>query len=131
MPRRDYSEDDDYYTQDFRRDGVVSIWIGLSQDSGDQSTDVLQDLCGVGYYSLDELESNCHSFDLTGIARLLEEISHSASFIDQAVQVAAEKNLSKARWVTVQFDFAYEPGKVKRPIADDPVFLGVFRYIKE
>jgi hypothetical protein len=108
----------------------VSVWLGYSQDA-DQSTDVLQDLCGVGYYSLDEQEANCFSFELTKVERLLEEISYAGSFAAAAVRAAERRKLSEARWVTVQFDFAYAPEKVKRPIAVDPVFLGVFRYSKE
>ncbi|RQO44193.1 hypothetical protein DBV14_25015 [Variovorax sp. KBW07] len=130
MPHRDYSEDDDFYTQDFESPGKVSIWLGYSQDA-DQLIDVLQDLCGVGYYSLDDQEANCFSFELTKVERLLEEISYSGSFAATAVKVAERRKLSEARWVTVQFDFAYAPEKVKRPIADDPIFLGVFRYSKE
>lgn len=130
MPRRDYSEDEDFYTQDFRSPGEVSIWLGYSQDV-DQSTDVLQDLCGVGYYSLDEQEANCFSFELTKVERLLEEISYAGSFAAVAVRAAKRRKLSEARWVTVQFDFAYVPEKVQRPIAVDPIFLGVFRYSTE
>jgi hypothetical protein len=130
MPRRDYSEDEDFYTQDFKSPGVVSVWLGYSQDF-DQSTDVLQDLCGVGYYSLDEQEGNCFSFELTKVERLLEEISYAASFAAAAVNAAENRNLSEARWVTVQFDFAYAPEKVTRPVAVDPIFLGVFRYSTE
>jgi hypothetical protein len=129
MPLRDYSEDEDFYTQGFESTGEVSIWLGYSQDA-DESTDVLQDLCGVGYYSLDDQEANCFSFELTKVARLLEEISYSASFLAAAVRAAKRRELSEARWVTVQFDFAYAPEKVKRPVAADPIFLGVFRYSK-
>ncbi|SEK09568.1 MULTISPECIES: hypothetical protein [unclassified Variovorax] len=130
MPRRDYSEDEDFYTQDFRSPGAVSIWLGYSQDF-EQSTDVLQDLCGVGYYSLDEQEANCFSFELTKVERLLGEISYAAGFAAAAVKAAKSRNLSEARWVTVQFDFAYAPEKVTRPVAVDPIFLGVFRYSTE
>lgn len=130
MARRDYSEDEDFYTQDFESPGEVSIWLGYSRH-GDGSNDVLQDLCGVGYYSLDNQEANCFSFELTKVERLLKEISYSVSFIDAAVRTAKRRKLSEARWVTVQFDFAYAPEKVKRPVAADPIFLGVFRYSVE
>ncbi len=130
MARRDYSEDEDFYTQGFESPCEVSIWLGYSRH-GDGSNDVLQDLCGVGYYSLDNQEANCFSFELTKVERLLKEISYSVSFIDAAVRTAKRRKLSEARWVTVQFDFAYAPEKVKRPVAADPIFLGVFRYSVE
>jgi hypothetical protein len=31
-------------------------------------------------------------------------------------------------YVVVQYDFEYDPKKVKRKVASDPVFLGVFDY---
>jgi hypothetical protein len=130
MPCFDYSEDEDYYTQGFESPGEVSIWLGYSQDA-DQSIDVLQDLCGVGYYDLDNQEANCFSFEPTEVEHLLAEISYSASFAVSAVKAAKRRKLPKARWVTVQFDFAYAPEKVKRPVAADPIFLGVFRYSTE
>ncbi|WOB06904.1 hypothetical protein [Piscinibacter gummiphilus] len=126
MARRDYSEDEDYYTQDFERDGVVSVWLGLSDSSSDR--DVLQDLCGVGYYSLDNQEGMNFGFKLVPVSELLGRLSYSSSFAQLATEKANTLGLSQARWVTVQYDFAYSPEKVQRPIAQDPVFLGVFEY---
>jgi hypothetical protein len=128
MARLDYSEDEDYYTQDFERGGVVSVWLGLSDGSTDLDADVLQDLCGVGYYSLDDQEGNSFDFRLVPVEELLGSLSYSLSFIEAAVTKANAVGLSQARWVTVQYDFAYSPEKVRRPIAADPVFLGVFEY---
>lgn len=131
MPRHDYSEDEDFYTQGFESPGEVSVWIGYSR-GGDEPVDVLQDLCGVGYYDLDNQEANSSpSEKLIQVERLLEDISYSASFIPAVTRAAKGRDLPEARWVTVQFDFAYAPEKVKRPIADDPIFLGVFRYSTE
>ncbi|WOB06939.1 immunity 22 family protein [Piscinibacter gummiphilus] len=126
MARRDYSEDEDYYTQDLERDGVVSIWAGLSE--GSSHLDVLQDLCGVGYYSLDNQEGMNFGFRLVPVSELLDRLSYSSSFAQLAVEKAKSLGLSQARWVTIQYDFAYSPEKVRRPIAQDPVFLGVFKY---
>src|SRR5689334_12444520 len=53
MPLRDYSDDDDFYAQGFDREGVVSIWLELAPGKEDSNVDALQDLCGVGYYDLD------------------------------------------------------------------------------
>ena len=128
MARRDYSEDEDYYTQDFERDGVVSVWLGLTDGSSDSDADVLQDLCGVGYYNLDDQESNNVEFKLVSARELLSTLSFASSFVEAAVAKAAAMGLDQARWVTVQYDFAYSPAKVQRRIAADPVFLGIFEY---
>ena len=128
MARRDYSDDDDFYTQDFRRVGVVSVWVGLSGGSSDADADVLQDLCGVGYYCLNDQEGNCADFELVSVRELLNPLSYSSSFVEAAVEKANALGLAQGRWVTVQYDFAYSPAKVIRPVASDPVFLGVFDY---
>jgi hypothetical protein len=128
MAHRDYSEDEDYFTQDFVRDGIVSVWIGLSDCSSDMNTDVLQDLCGVGYYSLDNQEGNNFDFQLLPVCVLLKELSYSSSFIEVAVEKANTMGLRQARWAVVQYDFEYSPTKVKRNIAADPVFIGTFEY---
>lgn len=132
MALRDYSEDDDFYTQDFERPGVVSIWVGTSPASIDQrSADVLQDLCGVGYYDLDNQEANSSSPALADLGRLLEAISYSASFRAAAQARAEALGVGQACWVTVLFDFAYAPELVSRPVARDPIFLGVFSYSED
>jgi hypothetical protein len=130
MARRDYSEDDDFYTQGFERPGAVSIWVGMSPVSCDPPADVLQDLCGVGYYNLDNQEANSSRPSLTDVGRLLEGISYSASFRVAARARAEELGVGEACWVTVQFDFAYALERISRPVAHDPTFLGVFSYSK-
>jgi hypothetical protein len=128
MARSDYSEDEDYYTQEFERGGVVSVWLGLADGSSDMDADVLQDLCGVGYYSLDNQEGMNFDFKLVPVRELLSQLSYSSSFLAPAIEKADAMGLSQARWVTVQYDFSYSPARVQRPIAPDPVFLGVFEY---
>ncbi|MGF1770388.1 immunity 22 family protein [Enterovibrio makurazakiensis] len=132
MPLKDYSDEDDYYTQGFEKNGVVSIWVGLKDNTDDpENLDVLQDLCGVGYYELDNQEANCFDFRLVALEDLLKELSYYKSFLNEAVDAAQNKGLSQALWVTVQYDFAYDPSRVKRRVADDPIFLGHFSYIAE
>ncbi len=55
-------------------------------------------------------------------------IEYSESFIEKALKIAEKKGCQKARWVLVQYDFAYEPQLVKREISDDPTFLGILEY---
>jgi hypothetical protein len=129
MSTNDYSEDNDYYTQGFESDGMVSIWIGLTNNQCPLSElDVLQDLCGVGYYDLDSQESNCFDCESASLKDLLNEMSYSTSFINEALEDAQKKGLSYGAWVVIQYDFKYDPAKVERKIASDPVYLGCFKY---
>lgn len=131
MATQDYAalDEDDYYGQNFETKGVVSVWLGFKDDSDDPpDLDVLQDLCGVGYYDLDFQECNHVDFEVVPVRRLLEGISFSESFLDAALNAATRIGKKEARWVLVQYDFAYDPSRVKRPIATDPVFLGVFPF---
>lgn len=134
MALHDYAEmdEEDYYAQGFERDGFVSLWAGLSdQSTVSDEIDVLQDLCGVGYYNIDNQESNCDEFRLVSVTDLLDELSYSPSFRDGAVKAAVDNGVSKVRWLVAQYDFAYDPGRVKRAISKDPVFLGVFPYTRD
>ena len=129
MPLEDYSEEDDYYSQGFERGGVVSVWLGINDDAGDSADiDVLQDLCGVGYYDLSNQESECFEYKLLSISQLLSKISYSQSFASEVVKVAESNGLKEARWAVLQFDFAYDPSIVHRSISNDPKFIGVFNY---
>jgi hypothetical protein len=131
MTIRDYSEDDDFYTQGFERDGVVSIWIGLNPGDVDGDVDVLQGLCGVGYYRADDQEGNSFDFELTDLSDLMRDLSYSESYIISAIDAARIKGHERARWVIVQYDFDYRPEGVKRPIANDPIFIGSFPYVAD
>jgi len=124
--------EEEFYSQDFEKEGVVSIWLGVDQiKQEDEELDVLQNFCGVGYYNLDDQESNTFDFKDTKIEELLKEISYSESFIQEALKKAREKNLESAKWIIVQFDFAYDPKKVSVTISREPIFLGTFNYEEE
>ena len=131
MALKDYAEidEDDYYGQNFEKDGKVSIWLGFSTDEDDpEDLDVLQDLCGVGYYNLDKQDMNCFDFELSNLKKLFKDISYSDSFIDKVCKDADSKGYKEARWVLAQYDFHYDPSKIKRKIEPDPVFLGTYNY---
>jgi hypothetical protein len=128
LGRRKYSNDEDYYSQSFEKKGVLSIWLGMTDRSLDTDVDTLQDLCGVGYYELSEQESNSFNYDLVDLKRLFADISYSQSFLDAVILAARKKGIEKARRVTVQYNFEYDPTKVTREIATDPIFLGAFSY---
>ncbi len=128
MALRDYSEDDDFYSQGFEKKGVLSVWVGLKDRCEEKDVDTLQDLCGVGYYRLSDQESNSFDYQLVDLSRLLADLSYSKSYIDDVVSAARGKGVEKARRVVVQYDFAYDPSVVAREIDEDPIFLGVFHY---
>ncbi len=131
MALRDHSDDDDFYSQGFERIGVVSVWAGLRPAGDRADVDVLQDLCGVGYYALSDQEGQACVGEAVPLARLIEPLSYASTWLDAVVARARASGVTRAHWLAVQYDFAYDPMRVTRPIADDPVFLGVFDYRTE
>jgi hypothetical protein len=115
----------------FQKKGRVSIWVGRHRC--DPTVDLLKDLCGVSSYDLDSQE--CLVDDETWanqpIKQLLQKLSYCDSFLAKALDTAQALNISEALYVVAQFDFAYDPKKVEKPIAPDPLFLGSFRWSEE
>jgi hypothetical protein len=91
---------------------------------------LLRDLCGIDHYDLDcqEINVDDQRWREQSVKQLLGPISYSESFVDEVVAAAKDKGFAKALYVVVQYDFEYDPKKVKRKVASDPVFLGVFDY---
>ena len=112
----------------FEKEGRVSIWLGMNRC--DESVELLPDLCGVQDYNLDDQEVNLddQKWKLQSVEKLLEPISYSNSFIEEAVQAATKRGLDKALYVLCQFDFVYDPKRVKSKIEKDPIFLGHFAW---
>lgn len=127
----DYSDDNDYYTQGFQKEGIVSIWAGTLGEEVDPDLDILRDLCGVGYYNLDDQETNNIKFKIMNLNKLLEDLSYSKSFINEVTGDAFDKGIVDCRWVIAQYDFDYNLFKVKRKIAKDPIFIGSYKYSVE
>lgn len=132
MALRDYAsiDEEDYYGQGFRMEGRVSIWVGtesLKEESED--LDILQDWCGVGAYDPDFYESHFDDdFRDVRIADAVSELSYCASFGDQVVQAALARHLSHVKWIVAEYDFDYDPRRVKRPTNPKAVFLGAFDF---
>jgi hypothetical protein len=131
MSLRDYSEDDDFYTQGFEKKGVISVWAGLLDRSHEKNVDTLQDLCGVGYYRLSDQESNSFDYALVDLSSLLSGLSYSTSYSSEVMTAAKSRGIDKARRIVVQYDFAYDPTAVVRSVEEDPIFLGVFPYRRQ
>ncbi|MBR8841857.1 MULTISPECIES: immunity 22 family protein [unclassified Pseudoalteromonas] len=128
MTKEECLEEDDYYTQGFEKEGVVSIWLGVEAADESIEVDVLQDLCGVGYYDLANQESEYIESGIVDIAELFTEISYASSFEKSAIDSAKSIGITKARWLICQFDFDYDPKKITRSVQSDPVFIGSFAY---
>ncbi|MBC7752310.1 MAG: immunity 22 family protein [Candidatus Saccharibacteria bacterium] len=127
MPERDYSEDENYYSQGFERDGVVSIWLELAKHQEESEDDALQDCCGVGYYNLDHQETN-YLDEVAHLDQLFADISYSDSFSKPPISKAKSMGIESAYWVLAQFNFAYDPSRVKREPTNELVFIGFFSY---
>jgi len=131
MALRDYAEEDEesFYGQPFELQGKVSVWVS-AMDLGElpDKIDILQDLCGVGYYNPDVQDVVIGEVEQP-LARLLEAgISYQSSFREEVVNAAEAVNISQSKWILAQYDFAYDASVVERPIDQSIVFLGVFDY---
>jgi hypothetical protein len=110
----------------FEREGVVSLWVFMKdEDPDDFEKDVLKSFCGVESYEIDSQEGVV-SKDLQPISQLLEQLSYSESFASAASAAAHSLGIAEAYGVIAQFDFAYDPKAVTKPIAVEPVFIGSF-----
>lgn len=115
-------------TVSFERKGVVSVWVFCEPvNPADARKDVLKEMCGVDYYDLD-FQSAMSEETLTPLHALIEPLSYSESFIEEAIKAAQRLGIANALEVIAQYDFAYDPRKVTKPIAKDPVFIGYFHW---
>ncbi|MET3135568.1 hypothetical protein AAKU55_005880 [Oxalobacteraceae bacterium GrIS 1.11] len=128
MQQHDYSDDDDFFSQDFMRPGLVSVWLALPEFSVTANVDALQTRCGVGYYRLDDQEANASKGEPLSIEWLLEPISYSLSFSSKIVEEAKSKGIVSSRWVLVQFDFEYDSSRVHRPIVPTLLYIATVPY---
>lgn len=112
----------------FRKKGRISIWVGFNRC--DPAVDLLKDLCGVDSYDIDSQECvvDDKKWRQQRIERLLGQLSYSESFLHEAMDAAEQMGVSEALYVVVQYDFAFNPKKVRKTIAPDPVFLGCFSW---
>jgi hypothetical protein len=117
-------------TRLFEKKGKVSIWLGVRRPNmkAMEGVDILKDLCGVEYYDVDEQEVAAagDTFPKTTVAAILSRLSYSSSFLGPVNQAAAKKKVNQAYWALAQYDFAYNPERVRGAVAKDPLFLGVF-----
>ncbi len=112
--------------EDFEQEGVVSLWAFLKPENpADVNKDVLLDFCAVEDYDAD-FQEGVLCEEQQPIADLVFQLSGSKSYLDDVVRVAARKGIEKAYGIIAQFDFAYDPTKITKKVAADPVFIGYF-----
>jgi hypothetical protein len=109
----------------------VSVWVGWVRH--DPKVDLLKDLCGVAHYDIDsqEVMVDDKRWREQPVRALIAPLSYAESYVDAVVAAAKDKGWDKALYVVAQYDFVYDPKKVKRKVAPDPVFLGAFDYDDE
>jgi hypothetical protein len=116
--------------QSFRKKGKVSLWVAVRKPDikAMVGVDLLKDLCGVDSYDLDDQEVSAveDTFPKADVADILGRLSYSSSFMKAALEAAATKKVTNVYCALAQYDFAYKPEKARPPVADDPLFLGVF-----
>jgi hypothetical protein len=118
--------------QSFRKKGFVSLWLGVRKPdlAAMDGVDILKDKCGVSYYDVDDQEVAAidDNYPKAPIADVLQQLSYSSSFLAAASKQAGEKKIRHAYWALAQYDFAYNPARISKPIAPEPLFLGVFEW---
>lgn len=130
MALRDYAEEneDEYYGQEFAQDGKVSLWIAPTDlNHISNKADLLQDLCGVGYYDLDFHEV-VGGDQVGNLSELFGQLSYSESFRFDVLQLVSEQEIY---YLMAQYDFAYSESRVSRTPTGDLRFVGVFDFQKE
>ena len=111
----------------FEKKGFVSLWAFLEEPASD--IDLMRELCGVDNYDLDDQEGIfSEGCKLTPLLQLISQSSYADSFIDEAERAAKGLGIAEARGVMAQYDFAYDPRKITRKVAPDPIFLGSFSW---
>ena len=94
----------------FEKKGKVSLWLGVRKpDLDEQEVAAIRD-----------------TFPRATVAEILRRLSYSSSLLEPANQAAAKKKVTHAYWALAQYEFAYDPKRVRRAVAKDPLSLGVF-----
>jgi hypothetical protein len=115
----------------FEKDGYVSLWVHTVRPDPGDTRDVLIDCCGVDRYDIEEQESGGDWDTPSPVSSLISQLSYSSSFFLAAVQGAKAKGVEEAFAVLAQFNFAYDPTKVTRPVEPGIIFIGFFPWNDE
>ncbi len=135
-----------YDGPDFETKGFVSIWVGafpseeireeqLSERYGEEYEDEPLSLWmgefGFGYFDHDFMDTNSHGMKIGPLRALIEPCSYATSFIDTAMQAAAQLGITETQFVMLLYDFCYDPNVTSVTRGTYLQFLGAFPYSQE
>jgi hypothetical protein len=84
----------------------------------------------LGNFPSENLEVNFERLTPRPLRELLQDATFAGSFVEQAVQAAAEQGVPQSQGVALLYDFDYRR-KTGRCDAAGPLrFLGAFHYVK-
>jgi hypothetical protein len=117
--------------QNFDKEGIVSIWLGLGNIQNLKDTDILKVLCGVEDYDIDNQEVDYYNEgNLTPISELLKNLSYSESFCEEVLVSSQNKRFEEGNFIIAQYDFAFDPSQLEHLEETDIVFIGCFPYVQ-
>ena len=112
----------------FEKRGVLSLW--LFSDIHDSLEDsLLADSFGIDDYNEDLLEvGGSDTWDEMPLDHVLEPMSLSGSWMEDAVRAANLLGLTTCRRAFIILNFAYDPQAAGVELPDDPTFIGVLKF---
>jgi len=128
----------------FEAEGFVSIWIGtfpseeiraeqLCERYGEEYEDEPLALWmgefGFGWFDHDFMDTNGHGMAVGPLRELIESCSYAASFVNEAMKIAAQQGISETQFVMLLYDFRYDPSVTGITRGKYLQFLGAFPYI--
>lgn len=125
----------------FDEQGFVSIWAGgfpseevrvehLRERYGDDDEPLAEWMGEFGflYFNHDFQDTNGDGLTTQPLRELLAPCSYAASFLDEAIGEADHQGISKTQFVSLLYDFRYDPEVTGVRQGRYLRFLGAFRY---
>ena len=129
----------------FNAEGFVSIWISeyppgkdvadyfrpRYDRADDEPLAVWMGEFGFGYFDYDFMDTNGHGQSRGPLRTLIEPCSYAASFVNDAMQMAAQLGIEETQWMMLLYDFRYDPSVTGVTRGKYLRFLGAFPYSKD
>ena len=108
----------------FEKKGKVSLWLGVRKPKGKvmEGVDIPKTSAGCTTTTSTSRKWRLSEIPFPGptVAEILRRLSYCSSFLEPANHAAAEKRVTHAYWALAQYEFAYDPKRVRRAVAKDP-----------
>jgi uncharacterized repeat protein (TIGR04138 family) len=128
----------------FKRPGFVSLWVGTfaSVEEAEAYFGIPDEIgvylppeafagdFGLGNFPPWALEVNFEQVLPRPLRELLRDATFAASFLDQAVEAAAQQGIDHAQGVALLYDFDYRLNSARRDVAGPLRFIGAFPFIR-